>query len=249
MIRRMALQQMTQLAFVTLCVITGMCGQSAIADEGPPMPGLNASMKALSSDTRWVALATKDPPTLWLLDAQHHVLRRYLSQDSRAMRPSQISAIWTNTNRKSFLIEQASIAELWEVSYDPHAEPLYEGLVHDYRMQESIATPGFLGVRRIALDAPMRVLALSPNGKHAILTPQSTEAVVAVVHLDIRRPIARLQLRAPPGNTATVCHTGTHDALALPSVDGRQAPIIDMTTWQIIEGELACSPIKATPTE
>ena len=59
------------------------------------------------------------------------------------------------TPRNSFVVALKDIPELWEISYDPQAAPLYDGLVHDYKMGEAIAKPGFLGVRRTPLDEPL----------------------------------------------------------------------------------------------
>lgn len=95
--------------------------------------------------------------------------------------------------RRSFLLAPSDLPEWWEVSYDPKAEPIHDGLVHDYRMGEAIARPGFLGVRRIPLDEALRPVARDAQ-RHTVLgvpmhaTPQ-TPVMAQVIQLDVRRRI------------------------------------------------------------
>ncbi len=43
--------------------------------------------------------------------------------------------------RRSFVIVFEPLAELWELSTDPQAAPIFDGLVHDYHQGEAIASP------------------------------------------------------------------------------------------------------------
>ncbi len=74
---------------------------------------------------------------------------------STAKQTSRVSAVYDATPRNSFVVALKDIPELWEISYNPKAEPIFDGLVHDYKMGEAIAKPGFLGVRRTPLDEPL----------------------------------------------------------------------------------------------
>ena len=67
-----------------------------------------------------------------------------------------VAGVFDAPPRRSFVVVFDSLPELWEISYDPQAEPIYQGLVHDYRLREGIAEPGFLNARRTRLDAPLR---------------------------------------------------------------------------------------------
>ena len=91
------------------------------------------------------------------------------------------------------------IPELWEISYDPKAEPIYDGLVHDYKMGEAIAKPGFLGVRRTPLDEPLDDFFFDQSYRHVLGATRPKAATAAptaqVVNLDVapqdRRPADR----------------------------------------------------------
>jgi hypothetical protein len=106
---------------------------------------------------------------------------------------SQVADVRDNPARRSFLVSFTTLPELWEISYDPQAEPIFDGLVHDYRMGEGIARSGFLGVRRTPLDAPFTVLSIAGGGRHVVGTTRHPDGSVTrdVVHLDVRRRISR----------------------------------------------------------
>jgi hypothetical protein len=107
----------------------------------------------------------------------------------RAGRPGQVLALADHAARRSFIVALRDLPEVWELSYDPQAEPVFEGLVHDYRMGEGLASPGFLGLRRSLLAAP--VLGLVVDGRNPWVLVQQAGGT-AVLHLDVRRLIPRV---------------------------------------------------------
>ncbi|MEJ6000330.1 hypothetical protein [Paucibacter soli] len=147
---------------------------------------------ARSADGAWLLLASGNQ--LLLLDAEGLRVRRsyaLASRDGRAV--STLAALRTAALRRSFVLALRDLPELWEISYDPHAEDFYEGLVHDFRMGEGVAQRGFLGVRRIALPQPLRELVLSADQAEA-LGRGADGAELQVVNLDVRRRVAALPL-------------------------------------------------------
>jgi hypothetical protein len=92
--------------------------------------------------------------------------------------------------RRSFVIVFDTLPELWELSVDPQAPPVHDGLVHDYRMGEAIAAPGLLGVRRTPLEAPVHALAADARGGPYVLARGAASAWL-LINLDVRRVIAR----------------------------------------------------------
>lgn len=107
-----------------------------------------------------------------------------------------VSAVRYLSQRRSFVIAFDTLPELWELSVDPNAPPIHDGLVHDYRMGEAIAAPGFLGVRRSLLSAPAHALAIDA-GNNAHVLARSAGAWW-LVNLDIRRAITRFEVGANP---------------------------------------------------
>lgn len=113
-------------------------------------------------------------------------------------RRSRIADIVVAESRRSFVVAFESLPELWEVSFDPDAPPIYDGLVHDWRGREAIGIPGFLNPRRMpwpeGAAAPIVKLS-APNGAWVLAQLAVTRGArcseVALVNLDVRRMVAR----------------------------------------------------------
>ncbi len=187
---------------------------------------------ALSGDGRWLLAATREPYSLWLFDQNLQTVRSYPLTSLDGKSSGYVASIQPNLTRSSFIVTLRAINELWEISWNRQAEPIFDGLVHDYRMGEGLASSGFLGVRRTLLEAGLPQVVLSPNGLLAIGSNPAQPAASAsteVIHLDIRRRIATLPL------------TGAVPALAfrqdgrdhLAGIDaGGQLVVLDLRTWE-----------------
>lgn len=122
---------------------------------------------------------------------------------------SRIADIVVATSRRSFVVAFETLPELWEVSFDPEAAPVYDGMIHDWRMVEAIGVPGFLHPRRFPLPPetfpPIHRLS-KPNGGWVLALAKAraqarnhegSERIacshVALLHLDARRIVAQWQ--------------------------------------------------------
>jgi mono/diheme cytochrome c family protein len=198
--------------------------------------GLNMRNVAVSGDGLWVMAANYLPHTLALFDADLKLVKSFAAQTLDGKASSRVSAVYDATPRRSFVVALKDIAELWEISYDPKAEPIYDGLVHDYKMGESIAKPGYLGVRRTLLEEPLDDFFFDQGYRHALgaTRPKTDGAASAqVVNLDIRRKIADLPIAGMPhlGSGITWAWNGT-TVLASPNLKGHAIDVIDMKTWK-----------------
>lgn len=198
--------------------------------------GLNMRNVAVSGDGRWVMAANYLPRTVVLFDANLQLQRSYPAQTLDGSRSSRVSAVYDASPRQSFVVAMKDIPELWEISYDPKAEPIRDGLVHDYRMNEAIAKPGYLGVRRTVLEEPLDDFFFDQSYRHVLgaTRPRSDgQASAQVVNLDIRRKIADLPLAGMPhlGSGITFASQGT-TVLASPNLQGGTLDVIDMKTWK-----------------
>lgn len=135
-------------------------------------------------------------------------------------RRGRVVAVAVAPSRRSFLVALDTLPELWEVSVDPKAAPVYDGLVHDWRMGESLPQPGFLHPRRTPLPHELRALAPQAVGPWLLaLSGEGTSAcsVLVWVHLDARTVVQTVRL---PGMvelaTARVdASVAAHDGLEL----------------------------------
>jgi mono/diheme cytochrome c family protein len=205
--------------------------------------GLNMRNVAVSGDGKWVMAANYLPHTLALFDADLNLQRTYAAATLDGKASSRVSAVYDAAPRKSFVVALKDIPELWEISYNPKAEPIFDGYVHDYKMGEGISKPGFLGVRRTPLDEPLDDFFFDASYANVLgaTRPRSDGAPSAqVVNLDARRRIATLPLPGMPhlGSGITFGHQG-RPVLASPNLKDGVVSVIDMKTWQ---------PVKDIPT-
>ena len=95
--------------------------------------GLNTRNAAVSSDGRYVAVANYLPGNLVIFDADLKLLKVIDGRNLKGDVGSRISAVYDAAPRRSFVAALKDIPELWEVSYDPGAEDIAAGFIHDYQ--------------------------------------------------------------------------------------------------------------------
>ena len=187
----------------------------------------SAQPVAISSDGRYVAAAANDPPALLILDAG-------LAETKRLPSPSPISFLQDAPRRKSFIVALKDAPELWEVSYDPNAEPIADGLVHDFRLREGNFLPGFLNPRRTKLEQPLERPFLVQELSQMVGMQRGTHRAV-VVQLDVRRVIATFEMRGRPDFSASVerMRYGRR-VLLVPDSRGGFVTLIDVADWKVV---------------
>lgn len=140
--------------------------------------------------------------TLEIVDTSSgQVLKRIPVAAADGKHPSRIATVCFAPARQSFVVGFESLPEVWEISIDPKAPDLYQGLVHDFRMGEGVPERGFLGVRRTRLDAPLPEFILDRSGAHVLgcrVDSPSGQCSLALLHLDVRRRIALFPLTGRP---------------------------------------------------
>lgn len=187
---------------------------------------------AISGDGRWLLAANASPNSLVLLRADLGLERVYALRSADGRRDSAAAAVADAAVRRRFVVALESLPELWEISYDPHAEDIYDGMVHDFRMGEGIPRRGFLGVRRITLPRPLASLFIDPIQAHAL--GHAGPGPGDVVNLDVRRRIETLAASAParPADLAVVLMPPASRVVLLPVPNRPALQPIDMKTWR-----------------
>jgi hypothetical protein len=201
--------------------------------------GLNMRNIAVSGDGKWIMAANYLPHTLALFDSDLRLHRIYDATSADAKTTSRVSAVYDATPRNSFIVAMKDIGELWEISYDPKAEDIYDGLVHDYRMREGVAKRGFLGVKRTRLAEPLDDFFFDQSYAHALgaARPRADGTPSGqVVNLDVRRSIASLPIAGMPhlGSGITFAH-GKTTYLASPNLTDGTITVIDMSDWSLVK--------------
>jgi len=184
---------------------------------------------AASADGRFVLAAHGE--RLSLLDGEATPLRHYEGRDLEGRRRARAATIVAHAGRRSALVSWPALGELWEISFDPAAAPIFDGLVHDYRMGEAIAAPGYLGVRRMPLGTPMP----EPQFVDARVpwVAGRVGASIEVVNLDVRRRVATLPLADAQPAAAVLRRRGDAWTWWLPAADGLHE--LDTWRWRTLE--------------
>jgi len=196
--------------------------------------GINTRNLAVSDDGKWVMVANYLPHTLVLLDAELNLVKLMPATSLDGQQSSRVSAVYDAAPRKSFVAAMKDIPEIWEISYDPKAAPIYNGYVHDYKMGEGIALPGFLNPRRTPLAAELDDFFFDQS--YANVMGASREGRGQVVNLDARRKIADLDLPGMPhlGSGITWEWQG-HHVMATPNLREGAISVIDMRSWKTLK--------------
>jgi DNA-binding beta-propeller fold protein YncE/cytochrome c553 len=196
--------------------------------------GINTRNIAVSSDGRYVMAANYLPNSIVVLDAKDLTLIKTIAVADEKGQSSRVSAVYDAAPRKSFIVALKDVPELWEVSYDDNAPPIFPGLIHDYKMSESIATPGKLNPRRTPLETVLDDFFFDQS--YAYLIGASREGKGQVVNLDIRRKVADLALPGMPhlGSGITWQWQGK-PVLATPNLKDGVVTVIDMQNWQVVK--------------
>ncbi len=187
--------------------------QSRDASAGAGALSLS-TLSTVSADGRFVLLAQAEPPCLVVLDAARGTPVQALVPASREGRvATRIAALRTAPLRRSFVVAPADLPELWEISYDPRAEEIYDGLVHDYRFGEGVPRRGFLGLKRTALPEPLADFVFDEHEAEAwglAPPPPAGSGEGQMINLDVRRRVAAL----PAAQMAARLLARTHAAAA-----------------------------------
>jgi dihydro-heme d1 dehydrogenase len=190
--------------------------------------GINTRNAAVSADGKYVMVANYLPHSVVLLDHELNFLKEIETG-------SRVSAVYDAAPRRSFVVALKDLPELWEISYDPRAEDVPTGLVHDYRLKEGAFVTGFLNPRRTRLDEVLDDFFFTPDYAQVVGASRDGKRG-QVVHLDVRRAIATLELPGLPhlGSGITWERGGTR-VMATPNLREGLVTIVDLATWKTLK--------------
>lgn len=196
--------------------------------------GINTRNMAVSSDGKYAMVANYLPHTLVVLDTKDLTPIRVIDVKDDEGKTSRVSAVYDAAPRKSFVAALKDIPEVWEMTYDEKAGPVYQGLVHDYKLGEGIAVQGPFPPLRIKLNDFLDDFFFNVTYEYLIGT--SREGRGQVVDLDLKRKVATIDLPGMPhlGSGITWDYQG-RSVLATPNLKEGVVTVIDMKTWQTVK--------------
>ena len=174
-----------------LVLAVGLAALSAVAVAQP-----STAIEVVSSDGRFIAKVTDQPPALVLMDAGLSVLKVLPLTAKNGTATSRVAALHDAPARRSFVVALKDVPEVWEVSYNPTAEDIPVGMVHDFQYKEGAFIPGYLNPRRTFLPEPLDGFSFTRDYSELIGAVGKTCKRV-LVNLDVRRQIADLDTADP----------------------------------------------------
>ena len=200
--------------------------------------GINARNLAVSADGRVVAVANYLPNSVVLLDGDLNLIKVIAAKNLKGDVSSRVSAIYDAPPRRSFVAAMKDMPELWEISSDERAAPIFDGYVHDYKMGEGIALPGYLNPRRTVLEEPLDDFFFDQGYANAMGAARRSDGSGRgqVVNLDVRRKIADLDIPGMPhlGSGITFRREG-RTLMATPNLQQGVVSVIDMKDWKTVK--------------
>ena len=197
--------------------------------------GINMRNIAVSSDGRFVMAANSLPHTLVVLDAATLAPLKVIAVRDRHGKTSRVSAVYDAAPRGSFVAALKDVKEIWEIPYSDKAEPVYKGLVHDYRSKEGLAETGPFPVRVIQVDDYLDDFFFDLG--YANIVGAAREAKRGqVVNLNVKRAIESIDLPGLPhlGSGITWLWQGRR-VLATPNLKAPMVSVIDTQNWKVIK--------------
>jgi len=198
--------------------------------------GINTRNMAVSGDGRYAAVANYLPHSLVILDTKDLSLLKLIPVKDDEGNSSRVSAVYAAPPRQSFVAALKDIPEVWEIIHSDDPLPVYNGPMHDYRMDEGTARQsGPFPVRRIALEDYLDDFFFDQDYRMVIGAARNAKNG-QVVHLDARRKIADLELDGMPhlGSGITWERDG-RTLLATPHLKKSEVSVIDMESWQTVK--------------
>jgi DNA-binding beta-propeller fold protein YncE len=197
--------------------------------------GINTRNIAVSSDGRFVMVANYLPHTLVALDAATLEPLKLIEVRDRNGKSSRVSAVYDAAPRGSFIAALKDVKEIWEIPYSADAEPVYKGLVHDYRFKEGIVERGPFPVRAIEVDDYLDDFFFDPAYANLVGAARGAKRG-QVVNLHVKRAIESIDLPGLPhlGSGITWEWRGRR-VLATPNLKAPLVSVIDTQSWKVVK--------------
>jgi hypothetical protein len=205
---------------------------AALALVSPQRAGAKAPPPAAASLDDWQLSFDATAGELHARNRQGVLLKRLPATRLDGSHRASAAEVHALARRRSFVVAFDNLPELWELSTDPEAAPVFDGLVHDYRMGEGLGQPGLLAARRTTLPQPVQDLGFDAERALVVCrertAPRPGAVRVLVVQLDVRRVIKVVVVEGDPDTTtAAVSLEDGRRLLRIERRDGRDALLID----------------------
>lgn len=201
---------------------------------------------ALSSDGKWLLAGNARPNTLAVLRARDLGLFKLIDVARADGGVLRVDAVHDAGPRQSFIVGLKDSHEVWELSYDPEAAPVYGNFVHSYRagqVEGVIVEEQPFARRRLTMAEPLAGFFFDPAYAEVIA---QVPGGGAVYNLDARRRVTRLDLGgAPRFHGAVSWSMKDGQVMAVPDAAMAAIDIVDMDSWETLRRIKTAGPIES----
>ncbi|MCC6777766.1 MAG: c-type cytochrome [Hyphomicrobiales bacterium] len=199
--------------------------------------GINSRNIAISRDGKHLAVANYLPHSLVVLSTDDLSVERIFEVRDRKGVSSRVSAVYQARPRDSFIAALKDVPEIWEISTDPNAPPVYSGLVHSHEKGMIEALPssqGLFALRRIEVPEPLDDFFFDPDYRNLVGSAREGKAAV-VVNLNVGRDIKRLELPGLPHlGSGIAWQWNGRPVMATPHLREGKISVLDMRDWTVV---------------
>jgi len=200
--------------------------------------GINTRNIAVSADGKYLMAGNYLPHSVVVLNAADLSPVKYITAADKKGNTSRVSAVYAAPPRDSFIVAMKDIKEIWELSWDPNAEPVYGSFVHNYRKDQLEAIVEHkqpFGIRRIKVKEYMDDFFFDPYYAEVIGSARNTKKG-QVWNLDVRKKVADIDLESMPHlGSGIYWKRGEQLLMATPHIKGGKVSVIDMETWKTVK--------------
>lgn len=200
--------------------------------------GINTRNIATSSDGKWIIAGNYLPHNLVVINTHDMTPFKVIPADDGKGNTSRVSAVYNAPPRNSFIAALKDFKEVWELSYDPDAMPVYGNFVHNYRadsVEAVIVEEQPFARRRIAIEDYLDDFFFDPYYAEVIGASRDGKGG-AVYNLDARKKVSNLSLEGMPhlGSGITWEYQGRL-VMATPHLKDASISVIDMESWETVK--------------
>ena len=201
--------------------------------------GINTRNIATSSDGRWIAVGNYLPHNVVILNAEDLTLHKVIPVEDGKGQTSRVSAVYNAPPRNSFIVALKDFQEVWELSYDPEADPVTAGFAHNNRVgvenEAIVIEEQPFARKRMKVDSYLDDFFFDPYYAEVIGASRGGKGG-SVYNLDGGKKIASLELDGMPHLGSGIYWTWQgRPVMATPHLKEGAVSVIDMESWQTVK--------------
>ena len=195
---------------------------------------------AISVDTQYLLVVRNKPQALELLNASDFSLIKVIPIQEMDKQNNEIDFVFSAITRQSFIVGIGSSNQLLEILYEDNPLPVYNGVMHDYRLGEGLVRDQSYFPVRIIKPASKTSIPISSYYFYSIkgLLFIARDKTIEVIQLDARQTIATIILVDIPNLAISRVKT-TNDTphLLVPFLNIPGVTNITMNSWTATEAK------------